>query len=132
VGQHSRYGTPFSLALIEMSSALTSELKPSRLRSLLKAIANHIRNDVRLVDDVARLDDGRFVLLFSHTLREGGGVAAERVRSGVRDLLGARDESVTARVLGAPEDMVEIEDLVESLSPDEASEAVPVEAFRRA
>ncbi len=120
-GQYSRYTTPFSIGLIELTPALTSELAPARRRSLLKATANHIRNDVRLVDDVGRLDDGRFVLVLPHTPKQGGQVAAERVRTGLLDLLGARDESVTSEVIGAPEDVAAIQGLARSLVPDTAS-----------
>jgi GGDEF domain-containing protein len=119
VGQHTRYGTPFSIALVELAPALTSELKASRRRSMLKTVANHVRNDVRLVDDVARLDDGRFVLVFPQTPKDGAAIAGERVRAGARDLLGARDESVTAKVLAAPEDLRELQEFVATLVPEE-------------
>jgi GGDEF domain-containing protein len=119
IGQHTRYGAPFSIVLVELSPALTSELRPSRRRSILKTVANHVRGDVRLVDDVGRLDDGRFLLVLPHTPTDGAAIAAERVRTGVRDLLGARDESVETRVLGAPDDLRELQDLVDSLTPPE-------------
>lgn len=115
LGMHARYKTPFSLVLITLAPALTSELKPSRRRSLLRAVANHIRNDVRLVDDVARLDDGTFVMLLPQTPKTGGEIAAGRVREGLRELLGARDESVVARVLGVPEDLTELNSLRDSI-----------------
>ena len=82
---------------------------------MMRAVATHIRDDVRLVDDVGRLDDGRFVLLFPQTPKAGGGVAAERVSETVRDLLGARDESVSTRVLGAPEDLTELQSLRDAI-----------------
>ncbi len=111
IGIHSRYKVPFSIALFGLSPALTSELRPSRRRSLLRAVANHIRNDVRLVDDVGRLTDGTFVLVMPQTPRAGGEIAAKRVRVGIRELLGARDESVTVRLLSAPEDSTELDRL---------------------
>ena len=115
LGIHARYKTPFSIVLVTLAPALTSELKPSRRRSLLRAAANHIRNDVRLVDDVARLDDGTFVMVLPQTPRSGGSVAAGRVREGLRELLGAKDESVVARVLGVPEDLSELNSLRDSI-----------------
>jgi GGDEF domain-containing protein len=115
LGLHQRYRTPFSIALITLSPALTSELKPSRKRSMLRAVGNHVRNDVRLVDDVGRLSDGTFVLMLPQTPKTGGDVAASRVRASLRDLLGAKDESVVARVLGAPEDLTELNALRDSI-----------------
>jgi GGDEF domain-containing protein len=115
LGLAARYKTPFSIVLVTLSPALTSELKPARRRSLLRAVANHIRNDVRLVDEVGRLEDGRFVLLLPHTPKSGGEIAAGRVREGVRELLGARDEAIEARVLAVPEDLSELSGLSEAI-----------------
>lgn len=115
LGIQSRYKAPFAVVLITLSPALTSELRPSRRHSLLRATANHIRNDVRLVDDVGRLEDGTFAVILPQTPKSGAEVAATRVTAGLRDLLGAREESVSARVLGAPEDMTELTSLCDSL-----------------
>jgi GGDEF domain-containing protein len=112
-----RYGTRFSMATIELAPCLTSELRPSRQNSLVRTVADHIRNDVRLIDDVGRLDDGRFVLVLPHTPKDGGHIAAARVRAGVRDLLGAKDESVTATVYGSDEDADAIAAFVASIVP---------------
>lgn len=116
-----RYKAPFAVAIYTLSPALTSELRPSRRLSLLRAVANHIRNDVRLVDDVGRLGDGRFVLVMPHTPKAGGEVAGGRVREGIRELLGARDESVSFQLLAAPEDLSELNRIRDELA--EAAEA---------
>lgn len=111
-----RYGTEFCVALISLSPLLTSELRPARTTALIRAVADHIRNDVRLIDDVGRLDDGRFILILPHTPGSGGCVATERVRRGVRDVLGSKDESVTASVMDSTNDMAAIEQMLDSLS----------------
>lgn len=116
LSRHERYGSPFSIVLLDLAPSLFGDLRPSRQRSILRAIANHARNDVRLVDDVGRLDDGRFLLLLPQTPHEGGLIAADRVRAGVRDLLGARDESVTTEVLSAPKDLAEVKRMRDSMS----------------
>jgi len=110
-----RYGTRFSMALLEIAPCLTAELRPSRQRTVVRTVADHIRNDVRLIDDVGRLDDGRFVMVFPHTPKEGAHVAATRVRMGVRDVLGAKDDSVTATVYSSEEDSDAITALLDSL-----------------
>lgn len=112
-----RYGAEFCVVLIALSPLLTAELRPSRARALVRAVADHIRNDVRLIDDVGRLDDGRFVLVLPHTPGSGGVVASERVRKGVRDVLGAKDESVTASVYDSDGSLDAIDQLVDSLRP---------------
>ncbi len=112
---HSRYRTPFSVGLMTLAPALTSDLRPSRRKSQLRDVATHIREDLRLVDDVGRLDDGRFIMVFPHTPLNGGQVASERVCESVRNLLGARDESVSTRVLSAPEDLSELQSLRDAI-----------------
>jgi GGDEF domain-containing protein len=115
LGSARRYGTTFSVAVVTLSPALTAELRPGRVRAIIRAVADHIRNDVRLIDDVGRMDDGRFILLMPHTPKEGAHVAADRVRVGVRDVLGAKDDSVTSTVLCSDEDTEALQALVDSL-----------------
>jgi len=118
IGEFRRYKTPFSVAMITVSPALTAGLRPARQRALLRTVASHIRNDVRLVDDVGHLGDGEFMMLLPHTSGEGATIAADRVRANVRDLLGARDESVAMRALALPEDAEELCELGRRLDPD--------------
>ena len=115
-----RYGEPFAAVLVTLSPSLTAELRPSRQRALVRGVAGHIRGDVRMVDEVARLDDGRFFVLLPHTPREGGLVVSGRLATGVRDTLGARDESVRTVCYGAAEDAVALSSLAaEIANPDE-------------
>jgi len=115
LAEATRYGTPFSIALIRIDASVTADLRPARQRSAVRAVADHMRNDVRLVDDVGRLDDGRFVLVFPHTPKDGAQVAATRVRQGVRDVLGAKDGAVTDSVLGSAEDAAGIRALIDAI-----------------
>lgn len=112
-----RYSEPFSVVLIELSSALMQDLKTSRQRGMVRGVANLLRNDVRMVDEVARLDDGRFILLLPHTPKPGGIVVAERIAPEIRRLMGARDEAVRTTVLGGVEDPAELDALDASIAP---------------
>ncbi len=115
-----RYGEPFSVVVIVQAASLFAGLRPTRQRALVRAVANHIRGDVRMVDEVARLEDGRFLVLLPHTPREGGLVVTERLAQGVRDTLGAVEDSVTARCLSAGEDEVELASLAAHIAPEAA------------
>jgi GGDEF domain-containing protein len=117
LGSAERYGTQFSIVLLALAPVLTDGLRPARVRTLVRSVANHIRNDVRMIDDVGRLDDGRFVLVLPHTPKQGAAIAGARVRAGVRELVGAKDESVTAIVYGSADDAAAIRALVDSLQP---------------
>lgn len=117
-GQFSRYQTPYSVVMIRLSDVLLEELRPSKQRSVIRGVASYIRNDIRLVDEAGRLDDGRFMVLLPHTPRQGAQVVAERLHSGVCNVLGARTESVDVVLLGVPEDAEEMVALRKQLSAD--------------
>lgn len=112
-----RYGAPFSVVVLALAPALTAELRPGKVAVLVRTAANAIRNAIRLVDEVGRLDDGRFLLVLPHTPKNGAEVAAARVRAGVRDTVGAKDGSVTAQVMGAAEDSDAIHVLLDAIAP---------------
>ena len=129
--QYARYGTTFSVIVLNLDPALLSPLRKSRQRSMLRAIANHIRNDIRLVDELGRVGESTFAMLLPQTGGEGAAIAAERVRGGVRDLLGARDESVCTDVLAAPEDIEglnELQSSFETATSDTVEEYEPASA----
>lgn len=112
-----RYGEPFSVIVLGLSPSLFADVSASRQRTMIRTLADHIRNDVRMVDDVARLDDGRFAIVLPHTPRSGGLVVAQRVSTGIRSALGARSDAVTVQLLSAPDDTPAIEALI-SLSSE--------------
>lgn len=118
LGQFQRYQVPFSVAVISLAPGLVADLRPSRQRTLLRSTATHIRNDIRLVDDVGYLGDGRFLVILPQTSGSGAEVASDRIRRAVRDLFGAKDESVTATPLALPGDAAAICDLARSLDPE--------------
>ncbi len=118
LARFARYGEPFSVVVVTQSPALFAGLRPTRQRALVRAVANHIRGDVRMVDEVARLNDGRYLVILPHTAREGGLVVTERLADGVRATLGANDESVTARCFSAADDAIELGSLAASIAPE--------------
>jgi GGDEF domain-containing protein len=128
LGSFERYQAPFSVIVLRLAPAVTSELRVRKASSLVRAVASHLRNDVRMIDDVGHLDDGSFMLLLPHTPKTGAMVAAERVRAGVRDIVGAKDESVTVEVMGAAEDTDDLRTMLSGLAPrGEAAAAPPTE-----
>jgi hypothetical protein len=131
LGSFDRYQAPFSVVALRLAPGVTSELRARKASSLVRAVANHLRNDVRMIDDVGRLDDGSFVLLLPHTPKSGATVAAERVRIGVRDVVGAKDESVVAEVLGAVEDTDALRAMLAAKAPQDDAAAAPVPHIER-
>lgn len=119
-----RYGETVSVVIVALAPALTADLSSSRQRALVRGVADHIRSDIRMVDEVGRLDDGRFCVLLPHTPKAGAHVVVERLGKGVRKSLGARDESVSVWYVSLPEDEAAFRTLMESIAPtadDQAS-----------
>jgi len=112
-----RYDEPFSLIVITVSPSVFAGLSPTRQRSMVRAVADHLRGIVRTVDEVARLDDGRFAVLLPHTPANGASVVQERTSAAVRSVLGSLPESVSARRLALPQDTIEFARFVESITP---------------
>jgi len=123
-GQYTRYETPCSVVTVAMDPHLTEELRPSRQRSLVRGVASYIRSDIRLVDEAGRLDDGRFIVILTHTPDSGAEVVANRLHKGICNALGAKEESLTIERLSAPEGI----DAIVGLKDELASELAEVPA----
>jgi hypothetical protein len=119
--RYSRYGEVFSVVLIAPAPS-HSDATPTRQRAVVRAVANYLRGDVRMVDEVARLDDGRFMVILPHTRREGAAVVTTRLTEGVRHALDAEKDAVSARCLSAVEDEVELASLAATITPTPKSQ----------
>ena len=117
-GQWMRYEKPYSVVVFVLTPAVWSALKPARMTALLRRIASHLRNDIRMVDDVAYHANGRFLVLLPETPAEGASVAASRLRSGVIELLGTTEDTVTAEVLSFGSDDAALIELAAVLAPE--------------
>ncbi|MDZ4169460.1 MAG: hypothetical protein U1E26_07370 [Coriobacteriia bacterium] len=104
LGRTDRYGEPFSIVIFTLSPSLFAGFSSSRQRSVVRGLADLIRSDLRMVDEVARLNDGRFLVLLPHTPKAGGAVVGDRLGGLTKTKLGAQDRSVTWQVLSTPED----------------------------
>lgn len=122
IGRFTRYSEQFSIVVITLSPAIFSDMSALRQRRIVRAIADHIRSDVRLVDEVARLDDGRFVVFLPHTPRTGAVVVRDRIMGDLPSVLGSRPEAVSASVLSAPEDFDALNAFADSILPEQAPE----------
>ena len=128
IGQFTRYETDFSLTLIKLSDHLLVELRPSKQRAMVRGIATYIRNDMRLVDELGRLEDGTFIAVLPHTPRDGAIVVADRLHKGVCDTVGAKDESVSVEVLATPDDSAKIQELHKRLEQTLPATTQPAES----
>lgn len=128
VGRCQRYGEPFCIVTVRLSPELSAGLRDSRQRALVRDVANHIRNDVRMVDEVSRLDDGRFLILLPHAPKEGGDIVRDRLAQGVSQVTGAAEGAVETANLSGVEDAAQIDAVLAGIAP--AEEIPPVEDRR--
>lgn len=121
VGQWERYQTEFSVVTITVAQSVYAALKAKRARQIMRQVAAYVRNDIRMVDDLAAGTTGTFYVMLPRTDATGAAVVAERLSLGVRDLISARDDAVTAGVLSAATDTQSLKTLADALNPDAAS-----------
>jgi GGDEF domain-containing protein len=121
IERHERYAEPVSLVVIGLPTLATKGLSPARQRALVRGVADLLRGNVRTVDEVARLNDGRFTILLPHTPGSGGIVVAERLVGHLARHLSVSADAVMARVVSLPDDatgIAEFRDSIESASLD--------------
>lgn len=102
--RYGRYGEFVSVVIVSIAHSITADLTPARQRALVRGVADHVRSDIRMVDEVGRLDDGRFLVVLPHTPKAGALVVVDRLAAGIRHTLGAKDESVSVKSVSLPED----------------------------
>lgn len=124
LGGFERYNHPFSAVIITLSPDLTSHLGPKRVRSIVRAISHFVRGDLRLVDELSRLDDGRYLALLPDTNAEGARAVATRLSTRVAELLGAKADSVAARHLSAEHDLDALKTLAAALATNPEDQAL--------
>lgn len=119
-----RYHEDFCVLLISPSQALFSGMRPTRQRMLARKVGQLLRSDVRLVDEVARLADGRFLVLLPHTGKAGLEPVSQRLVHALQRLLATR-EPVRVEGWSAEDDLACIEALIASLggTPPQAEES---------
>jgi GGDEF domain-containing protein len=111
VASYRRYGAPFSVIVLEIDDSLVEGMRPDKAERVVRAMASHLRNELRLVDDIGRYRSGSFLVMLPQTQRpEAEGVAA-RLASGLRDSVGIAEGAIRTQVFGTADDIAEIEAL---------------------
>ena len=99
-----RYSAPFAVVVITVPAGPFGGLKPLQRRLLLRRTADRVRDDVRLVDDVGRLSDGRLVVMLPATQADGARVVARRLAEVVGKSLDTDHDGVGTEVLAVDVD----------------------------
>lgn len=116
-------GLKFSLASFTINDDLLAPLKKRVQNKLIKEIGNSvIRDNIRGVDEAARIDGTMFMLLFPNTNLEGARIATNRVSGKIRGYLDRhgmdtdREDTLETEVLEYPPNRDAIEKLALGLS----------------
>lgn len=118
-----RYQEPYSVIVVRLETSVVGAQPPQKLRGTVRAIAAFLRDDVRLTDDVARLDDGRFLVMLPHTPGRSAPVVADRIRLGICHELGVKETCVSTTCLGTDEDTAALKEFAASITPAVAQTA---------
>jgi len=117
IERHRRYQEPFAVIILSLAPSLSASQRPEKLRGLVRSVAGILRDDVRMVDDVARIDDGRFVILLPHTPGTATPLVAERLVNGVCQALGLKKDAMTTVCLGAAENTAALQEFAAGIAP---------------
>lgn len=123
VGQWERYTTAFSAVRIELGSSSFVNLKTTRYRQLMRALADHLRSDIRVADELAFVAPATFVVLLPGTSGVGANVVAERLSAGVIAECGCAPDAVGVSVRTADEGCDALLALATALDPVDATPA---------
>lgn len=126
VGQWERYQTEFSVVTVSLAPSTYAALRSRRVRHMIRQVADYIRNDIRMVDDLACGSIGTFHILLPRTNAAGGVVVADRVAKGISDMLSLNEGALEVSVLSAASDSQALKNLAEALHPA-AAEIAPQE-----
>ncbi|MDI6822198.1 MAG: diguanylate cyclase [Actinomycetota bacterium] len=82
-----RYQNPFSVAILKIDSKAFNKLKEAQLRTQLREMGSTIRNNTRAVDEVGRVSNTEFGLIFPYTNASRATVAGKRIQKLVANYL---------------------------------------------
>ncbi len=106
---YERYSSVFSLVVVEIDPKELRRDGAFGGKKALRELGSLIKNNVRLVDEVGRLDSGTFAILLPRTGFAGAEAVAERIRDLVSGRFGAGgDVDFSARPYSVPADLVEL------------------------
>ncbi len=114
--EYARSREEFSVLLVKLAPSVSAEQNPAQQRSTARSMTNHFRGDLRMVDQVAHLDDGRFLLLLSQTSAHGVAAVASRVCRSLLQLLSLEEDALSTQCLSSDVDNSALSSLAKELS----------------
>ncbi|MCL2504563.1 MAG: hypothetical protein FWE94_08280 [Coriobacteriia bacterium] len=116
--RYARYGENFSVVIVSFSPATLLVSSATKRRFRIRQIADYIRSNVRVVDEVGRLEDGRFLVILPHTNGMGAAVVAANLTKGISTVLPIPADEISMTPLSLPNDTDDLRSFMESLAPE--------------
>ena len=117
IGQWDRYRACFSVVTLRLDEARIPPLTKAQGRRVLRDTGSAVLGDIRLVDEMGRLDGAQFCIILPNTPLDGAKICAARLMKTAARALNAktaeRDGIASADALGYPED----EETIKALLP---------------
>ncbi len=117
MAQHSRYKSVFSLIMVSLDRECMMTMKRKEAHRLMRDVGGLLRHDVRVIDEVGRLDTATFAVLLPNTPKAGAEVASGRLTRTVMPTLRKHrldDGEAKVTALSFPEDEQAIRELIRS------------------
>jgi len=114
-----RYDESFALVFIALDPQFAANARVGHRRNIVRSVANVIRDDVRIVDDVAHLEDGRFTVLLSHASGADARIVAARLIAAIISAHGVEAKYVKAEALAVPQDREALDAFCTQIQPVE-------------
>ncbi len=116
--QFDRYETPFSLLIIDLNPDALRLLNQKRGEKTLADISKFLKNQVRAVDEIGRIEENKFGIIFPHTEENGALVATTRLNNMVNNYLAKQTQEkmdfIATLTLSYPKNKEEILSLIKS------------------
>lgn len=110
-----RYNTVASLVVVNLNPKAVEMYLESPQSPGIKYIADAITSNVRLVDEVGRIDNHTFAVILPFTSADGAGVVAKRLLTVTENKLGYTN-SVSCDVIALPDDKAKLEGIIKDYS----------------
>lgn len=113
IAQHERYHAVFSIVTLQLDEPKLPPLAKNAGRRVLREVGKAVLGDIRLVDEMGRLDGALFCVILPNTPLEGARVCAARLAktatSTLRTCGVVGDDIAATDAIGYPEDKERVE-----------------------
>lgn len=114
LGRMESSGEPFVVLLLSMSQTAPAGIRARRRRAMMRGIGRRIKSGIRMSDDVAWLDDGRFMILLRKTTALGAESVSSRIRQDLEHTFALDGRTLSVKLIDGTQGPAQFEELLVS------------------